>query len=440
MGDNLKMMFKNLSDWLETWGLTGSFGQFLHLAIMLCMLGLVCFGVDRLTRKIYVVLIKRIVKRTENPYDDILMEKGVFQRIAHLIPAVIAYYMLPSIIDGVYFVPIVDVDPAKVVLNPLVVFSQRAVLAYMIFVGASILIKVLSALNEIFTQLDVSGRIPIKGYIQVLQFLVILIASIWILSIIFHFQLKGFFAGLGAFMAVVVLVFKDTILGLVASIQLSVNQIVRIGDWITVPSRDADGTILDITVNTAKIENFDKTIVSMPTYALVSESVQNWRGMEEAKGRRMKRSVNIDMATVHFCSDDLLDHLEKIVLLSDYIKAKRVEFKEFNSRFPDVDESIANGIRLTNLGIFREYLDRYINQHPGIQHEMTTIVRQLQPTEKGIPVEIYGFTSDKDWEAYENVQSDIFDHVLAVVPEFQLRVFQNPTGADFKKLANPDAN
>ncbi len=432
MGDNLKIMFKNLSDWLDTWGLTGPFGQFLHLMILLGLLFLVGFAIDRATRVVIKLFINRIVKRTENPYDDILLEKGVFRRIAHFAPAVVVYYMLPHIFNGVYFVD--EVEPDKV-LKAFIILSQKATSIYMIAIGASIIMSAMSALNEIYTHLDVSGRIPIRGYIQVVQFLIILIATIWILSVVFGFELKGFFTGLGAFMAVLVIVFRDTLLGLMASIQLSVNKMVRIGDWVTIPSRNADGTILDITVNTVKVENWDKTITTMPTYSLVSEAVQNWRGMEESEGRRIKRFVNIDMGTVHFCTDELLDKLENIHLIKDYIKTQRAELAELNSKYPNAELSVANGIRLTNLGIFRKYLECYLREHPDIQHEMTTMVRQLQPTDRGIPIEIYGFSSEKAWEIYENIQSDIFDHVLAVIPEFELRVFQNPTGADFKQLA-----
>jgi miniconductance mechanosensitive channel len=433
MGDNLKILFRNLSNWLDTWGLTGPFGQFLHLAILLLLLFLVGFLIDRITRGILKVFIYRIVRRTKNPYDDVLLEKGVFKRIAHFAPAVVIYYMLPHVFNGVYFVDPFEPDKA---LLAFITLTQKATAIYMIIIGASVIMTGLSALNEIYTRLDISGRVPIKGYIQVVQFLVVLIAAIWILSIVFVFQLKGFFTGLGAFMAVLVIVFRDTLLGLMASIQLSVNKMVKIGDWVTIPSRSADGTVLDITVNTVKVENWDKTIITMPTYSLVSESVQNWRGMEESNGRRIKRSVNIDMGAVHFCSEDLLDRLENIHLVSDYIKSKRAELAELNLKFPNAELSVANGIRLTNLGIFRKYLEFYLKEHPDIQHQMTTMVRQLQPTDRGIPIEIYGFSSEKSWELYENIQSDIFDHVLAVIPEFELRVFQNPTGADFKQLSN----
>jgi miniconductance mechanosensitive channel len=304
----------------------------------------------------------------------------------------------------------------------------------MVIIGTSLVLTSLNALNEIYNQMAVAGRVPIRGFIQVIKFLIILIVGIWILSIVFDFRINKFFTGLGAFMAILVIVFKDTLLGLMAAIQLSINKMVRIGDWVTIPSKNADGTVLDITVNTVSVENWDKTITTMPTYALVSEPVQNWRGMEESDGRRIKRSVNIDIGSVKFCSDELLDKLGKIHLISDYITSKRKELEEFNSNFPNADVSLVNGIRLTNLGIYRKYLECYLKSHDHIQPNMVTMVRQLQPTERGIPIEIYCFSKEKEWEIYENIQSDILDHVLAVTPEFELRMFQNPTGADFQQL------
>ena len=431
MGENLKLLFKNLSDWLDTWGLTGTFGQFLHLVILLAWLAIVGFVIDRSTRAVLKLVIHRIVKRTKNIYDDILLEKGVFRRLAHFLPAVVIYYMLPHIFKGVYFA---DTGEPDKVLTAFIGMTQDVVLIYMIVIGTLVVITSLNALNDIYNHMDVAGRVPIRGYIQVVKFLVILIISIWILSIVFDFRINKFFTGLGAFMAILVIVFRDTLLGLMAAIQLTANKMVRIGDWVTIPTKNADGTILDITVNTTSVENWDKTITTMPTYALVSEPVQNWRGMEESDGRRIKRSVNIDIGSVHFCSDELLDKLEKIYLVSDYIRTQRKELAEFNRKFPNADISVVNGIRLTNLGIYRKYLESYLNNHPDIQHHMPTMVRQLQPTERGIPIEIYCFSRVKEWEIYENIQSDIFDHVLAATPEFELRMFQNPTGADFKQL------
>jgi miniconductance mechanosensitive channel len=376
-------------------------------------------------------VINRIVRKTKNTVDDVLLDRGFFRRVAHFAPAVVIYYMLPSIFNGVYFVD--SVEPDKI-LKAFITITQSAVSIYMVIIGTSLVLTSLNALNEIYNQMAVAGRVPIRGFIQVIKFLIILIVGIWILSIVFDFRINKFFTGLGAFMAILVIVFKDTLLGLMAAIQLSINKMVRIGDWVTIPSKNADGTVLDITVNTVSVENWDKTITTMPTYALVSEPVQNWRGMEESDGRRIKRSVNIDIGSVKFCSDELLDKLGKIHLISDYITSKRKELEEFNSNFPNADVSLVNGIRLTNLGIYRKYLECYLKSHDHIQPNMVTMVRQLQPTERGIPIEIYCFSKEKEWEIYENIQSDILDHVLAVTPEFELRMFQNPTGADFQQL------
>jgi miniconductance mechanosensitive channel len=236
--------------------------------------------------------------------------------------------------------------------------------------------------------------------------------------------------------AVLMLVFKDSILGFIAGIQLSANNMVRIGDWISMPGNNADGTIIEITLNTVKVKNWDQTISTIPIYSLVSDSFINWRGMEESGGRRIKRSISIDMKSVKFCTEKMLDKLKKIQLIIDYINDKQKEIKEFNKKH-NVDESVSvNGRRLTNVGVFRKYVEEYLKQHPKIHNDMTFLVRQLQPTEKGLPVEIYVFSNDQKWANYEAIQSDIFDHILAIIPEFELKIFQNPTGDDFKKLSS----
>ncbi|HBB91915.1 MAG TPA: mechanosensitive ion channel protein MscS [Bacteroidales bacterium] len=373
-----------------------------------------------------------MVKRTTSTFDDILLEKGVFKRLAHLVPAVVVFYMIPNVFGGIY-AEVQDELVSKIV-NGWIQFFKDMVSVYMIVIGVMTLVSALNAVNIVFNQMDIADRIPIKGYVQVVQFILILIAVVWVLSILFNFHLKGFFTGLGAFVAVLVLVFKDSLLGLVASIQLSVNRLVRIGDWVTIPSRGADGTVLEITVNTVKIENFDKTITTLPTYSLISEHVQNWRGMEESNGRRIKRFVNIDISSVHFCTEEQLDHLEKIKLLKDYIQTSRSQITLDQAKFGADPTLPGFGSNLTNLGIFRKYLELYLRSHPKIQQDMTFMVRQLQPTERGVPLEVYVFCTDKAWESYESIQSDLFDHILAIMPEFDLRVFQGPTGQDLKQL------
>jgi len=256
-----------------------------------------------------------------------------------------------------------------------------------------------------------------------------------LISILFDQKLSGLFLGLGTFAAVLMLVFKDTILGFVASIQVSMNNMVNPGDWISMPGRDADGVVLEINLNTVKVQNWDKTISTIPTYALVSESFQNWKGMEESGGRRIKRSINIDMTSVKFCSPEMIEKFNKIQLLQEYIRTKQKEINEFNEKLKVDPSVLVNGRRMTNLGTFRKYIEEYLKIHPLIHEQMTFLVRQLQPNEKGIPMEIYVFSKDQEWANYEAIQADIFDHILAVLPEFDLRVFQNPTGQDILALA-----
>jgi miniconductance mechanosensitive channel len=434
MGESLRKLFELISDWMHTWGLTGPSGQILHVTILMILLIALGFLIDRLTRWILTAIIHRVVKKTSSRFDDVMLEKGVFKRLSNLVPALIVFYMIPHVFQGVY------PESTDTVLNQMIVqwiaIFRDITSAYMIIIGMLVVFGVFDAGNKLYDESDISGRVPIRGYIQLVKVILVFIAVVWIFSLIFNFRLKGFFTGLGAFMAVLTLVFKDTLLGLVASIQLSVNRLIRIGDWVTIPSRNADGVIQDITVTVVKVENFDKTIITFPTYALVSEPVQNWRGMEESRGRRIKRSINIDMATVHFCSEEQLDKLEEIMLIRDYIQTKRREFAERNREVGAENSNPANGIRLTNIGIFRIYLEHYLVNEPRIHADMTFMVRQLQPTDKGIPLEVYAFSMVTAWEVYEKIQADIFDHILAVLPQFGLKVFQNPTGFDFRQLAS----
>jgi len=241
---------------------------------------------------------------------------------------------------------------------------------------------------------------------------------------------------MGAMAAVIMLIFKDTILGFVAGVQLSANDMVRLGDWIEMPGRNTDGNVIDITLNTIKVRNWDQTISTIPPYALITESFTNWRGMEESGGRRIKRSVSIDMKSIHFLSSEEIDRLKKIQIIRRYIETREQEIEQYNKdKGFDVSMPV-NGRKLTNLGIFRKYLEEYLKRHPEIHNDMTFLVRHLQPTDKGLPIEIYVFCKDQRWVYYESIQADIFDHIMAVIPQFGLRVFQSPTGNDISSLAD----
>jgi miniconductance mechanosensitive channel len=305
----------------------------------------------------------------------------------------------------------------------------------MVIVILLVIDAVLNALHEVYMRLPIAEGRSIKGYIQVVKIVFYFIAIILLISIFSGKAPKTLIASLGALAAVLLLVFKDTILGFVASIQLSANKMASIGDWISMPKYNADGTVIDISLNTVKVQNWDKTIATIPTYALVSESFNNWKGMEESGGRRIKRSINIDMKSVRFLDREQIEKFRNYHLLKDYINTREKEIEEYNKSLRLNSSMVTNGRKMTNLGTFRKYLENYLLNHPKIHNDMTFLVRHLQPTERGLPVEIYVFSNDQEWANYEAIQADIFDHILAIMPEFDLRVFQNPTGDDFQKLA-----
>jgi miniconductance mechanosensitive channel len=311
---------------------------------------------------------------------------------------------------------------------------MSGVMIYIIVIGMLVLDALLNAILEIYQNFEVSNEVPIKGFVQVFKIGVYFLGGILIIAIILDKSPLYLFSGLGALTAVLMLVFKDVILGFVAGIQLSANKMIANGDWIEMPQYGADGDVLEVALTTVKVQNWDKTITTIPTYALISGSFKNWRGMSESGGRRIKRAVNLDMSTVKFCTDEMLKRISSIQYISAYLDRKMKEIAEDNSAKKFDESSPANGRRLTNIGTFRAYVIEYLKHHPMISQEMTFLVRQLAPTEHGLPLEIYIFCKDKVWANYEAIQSDIFDHVLAVIPEFDLKVFQNPTGNDFKRL------
>ena len=357
--------------------------------------------------------IHKLVIKTKSDWDDYLFKRKVFTALAHL-PAAFIFYFTYKFSD------------IKIIEEVLL----KASLIYFVLIAAMVSNRLVKAGMDIYSTTPYAQSRSIKGYIQLVQILIYFIAAIFVISFIAGKSPMYLITGLGAIAAVLLLVFKDTILGFVASIQLSANNMVKLGDWIEMPKHNADGTVIDITLNTVKVQNWDKTIATIPTYALVSESFNNWRGMEESGGRRIKRSINIDMKSVKFCDTALLEKFKKFLLIRDYVVEKQNEITEFNQKRNIDNNDTFNARRQTNLGIFRKYLEAYLSNHPMISTEMTFLVRHLQPTEKGLPIEIYVFSKVQEWARYEAIQADIFDHVLAVLPEFELKVFQNPSGND----------
>ena len=376
-----------------------------------------CFLAFLLARRFVLRGIEFFVKRSSVTWDDVLLKRGVFDRLAWLAPAVVVYY-------SVYLFP----DNVEVLI-------QRWLTAYMILVVLRVAGSFLTALNDIYNQTSRSKEVPIKGYLQVIKLLVYLAGGMTIFAVVLDRSPVALLSGLGALTAILLLVFKDTILSFVASIQLATNDMVRLGDWITMPQFGADGDVVDIALHTVKVQNWDKTITTIPTHKFIEESFKNWRGMQSSGGRRIKRAVHIDQSSVHFLAPEEIERLSRIHILRPYIEERTEEIRRYNEERGIDPSCSANGRRMTNLGTLRAYLVRYLRAHPKIHQEMTFLVRQLEPGPTGLPLEIYVFTNDTRWTVYEDVQSDIFDHLLATIPEFGLRVFQNPSGHDFAALA-----
>ena len=360
-------------------------------------------------------------RRTRTLWDDSLVEAEVFGRLAHLPPAMVIYY-------GIQFVP--DLNETVELL------VQRVAFSTLIIVAVRALAAFLSALNEIYASNPENRTKPIKGYLQVVKIALYLVAGLLVVATLMDQSPMLFLSGIGAMTAVLLLVFRDTILSLVASVQLTGNDMIHVGDWIEMPTYGADGDVIDIALHTVKIQNWDKTITTIPTHALISDAFKNWRGMSQAGGRRIKRSLYVDVSSVRFLEAEDIEGLSRWSLLRDYVAQKQAELGTWNAQ--DGRDSAINADirRLTNVGTLRAYIERYLESHPLIHDNMTLLVRQLQPTDRGLPIEIYCFTTTTEWNAYEAIQADLFDHLLAILPELGLRAFQSPAGADIARFAN----
>ncbi len=388
--------------------------------VALLAVALVAYIANFIANKIIVRVMIGVVRRSKTDWDDPLVERGVFTKLSHLAPALVIGATASTAFQG---------------SQALIELAKRAADVYMLIIGILVVNALLDAVNDVYQKFEVSKRVPIRTYTQVIKIGVSVAALIFVLSIVMDKEPWVFLSGIGALTAVLLLVFKDTLLGFVASIQLVAHDMLRPGDWIEMPNFGADGDVTEITLNTVKVQNWDKTITTIPTYALISDSFKNWRGMSESGGRRIKRSVHIDVNSIKFSTPEMIEKFSKIEMLRDYIERKQQELSDHNRR-KGIDESVlVNGRRMTNVGTFRVYLIEYLRRHPKIHNEMTFLVRQLQPTDKGLPIEIYVFSNDQRWVQYEDVQADIFDHIFAALPEFGLRPFQDTTGHDIVRAA-----
>ena len=406
--------------WFIGMGLPAPAAAFGVRVVWLLVVLVAAWVANWIARRVLLVLIRRAVMKSKTTWDNVLLERGVFSRLSHIAPAVVIYAMAPIVFEG---------------FGRAVGFMQVGAGIYMVGVGLLVVNGVLDSMVEIYRTFEFARKMPIKGFLQVLKIVLYVAAVIVVVSLIIDKNPGKLLAGLGAMTAVSMLIFKDAILGLVAGIQLTTNSMVHIGDWIEMSKYGADGDVIDISLTTVKVQNWDKTIATIPTHALVSDSFKNWRGMSESGGRRIKRAINIDMTSVRFCDEAMLEKFKKFQYITDYIEAKREELAKWNADENVDDTELVNGRRLTNIGTFRAYVVAYLRCHPRIHQDMTFLVRHLSPTSKGLPIQIYVFSNDQAWANYEAIQADIFDHILAIIPEFGLRVFQEPTGADFQRMA-----
>lgn len=410
-----------LKGFLTKIGLGDSVSNFISETISLLTLLLIAILVYIFVVYLVKKIIHSFINKSSSKKDDILIKNNVFKRLCLLIPA----YMIRHFI-------VVAVPSYPTLSSTIILFTK----IYEVFIYSRVLDAILTTLNDIYDTYEISKSKPIKGFIQVMKIIIYIICILLVIAILTNKQLSNILIGLGTLSAVLMLVFKDPILGFVGGLQLTVNDMLRIGDWIVMDKSKADGEVLEIGLTTVKVQNWDKTITTIPTYTLISDSFTNWRGMEISGGRRIARSFVIDVDTIKFCTPEMLERYKKFQLVAKYIDDKENEIRLYNKQNKIDDSNLVNGRRQTNIGIFRAYLSEYLNNSPYINQDMTHMVRQLAPTEYGIPIQIYAFSSNKEWVSYENIQSDIFDHVFAVVGMFDLKIYQKPSSNTLEKV-NP---
>jgi miniconductance mechanosensitive channel len=377
---------------------------------VIALLGILLFAwlTNWLTKSIFNSRVRKLVSKSKNKFDDELYQHGFFKRIGHIVPAVVIYLLSQLLIE----------NPA------LLAFLQKSAVIYVLISAVMALSALLNTVEDTYNASNLAKKAPITGFIQVAKLFVVIIAGLLIISNLMDKSPLLLLSGLGAVTAILLLLFRDTILGFVAGIQIAANRMVNTGDWIEMPKYDADGDVLQVGLTTVKVQNWDKTISTIPTYALISEPVKNWRGMTESGGRRIKRSLNIDIQSIRFCDQEMLDEFTKIRYIKRHIQIKLEKLQRFHSEQQIDTTDLVNSRRLTNIGTLRAYVRAYLENHPDINQDMTLMVRQRPPTEHGLPLEIYCFCADKDWVNFEGVQSDIFDHLLAILPAFKLRAYQ----------------
>ncbi|MCF6270539.1 MAG: mechanosensitive ion channel family protein [Melioribacteraceae bacterium] len=404
----METTINNFSEWLQV-------NPLLYTLIKGAIIVLGAFLIYLITHKILITSVRKIVAKTKTEFDDILLKEKLLRRFSYILPIIFLqqFTFFNSGIDT----KIDNILEAMVALFIILIINS-----------------LLDSFVEIISKFEKFKDRPLKSYAQVIKIIIIIIGAILIFGIITGQNFWSLFAGLGAISAVLLLVFKDTIMAFVASIQIASYDLVKVGDWIEIPSLGVDGDVMDMALHTIKVRNFDKTITTVPTNKLIEQSFKNWRGMQNTGSRRIKRAIYIDISSIKFLSDEMINRFSKFQLISEYLKDKKDEVENDNNEKGVDTSELVNGRRLTNVGTFREYLKAYLRSRSDINDNLTFLIRQLSPGAEGLPIEIYVFANTTDWVKYEEIQSDIFDHLMAIVPQFELKVFQNPTGNDFRKL------
>jgi miniconductance mechanosensitive channel len=401
-----------ISDWLiqgfQYLGLNLNNDSLLFQLSALCLILLLAWVSFRCVRYVLHGKLTSMVLNSNNQLDDELHKHGFFRRCGHIIPAVLVYLLSPLLINEVL----------------LLAFLQKTAVIYVLVAAVTAISALLNTTEDIYNASHLAKRAPITGFVQVGKLFITIVAAVLVISSLLNKSPFILLSGLGAITAILLLLFRDTILGFVAGIQIAANRMVNTGDWIEMPKFGADGDVLEVGLTTVKVQNFDKTISTIPTYALITESVKNWRGMAESNGRRIKRSLHLDIQSIQFCDQGMLDELSNIRFIKEYINKKKQELADYNQVQKIDNQDLLNSRRLTNIGTLRAYLEAYLRHHPKINQDMTLMVRQRPSTELGVALEIYCFSADKNWVAYEGIQADIFDHALAMLPIFGLRAYQ----------------
>ncbi len=415
------MLVGRILSWLVSAGIAPGLAHSVAVVASVLVLIGCAWLVNLVTKRIILRVVSSIVRRTPVEWDDIFLKAGVFTRLSHVAPTLVVTVLGPE------FFLHTELWARRL---------ETCVNVYLVVIVLLVLDALLNAVIELFERSDTMKNVPLKGFIQGTKLVLVITGGILVLSLLLGRSPIFFLSGLGALTAVLLLVFKDALLGLVAGVQISVSRMIQIGDWIEMPKYGADGDVIDVSLTTVRVRNWDRTVTTVPTYALIADPVKNWRAMHEAGGRRIKRSIFLDMQSFRFVDEALLAKMMKFQRLRPYLESKLPELEEWNRQERVDANELVNGRRLTNIGCFRAYATAYLRAHKQIHQDMTFLVRQLQPTDKGLPLEIYVFTTDTRWAVYEGIQADIFDHLITVVPEFGLSVYQAPSSSDMRLLAS----